>query len=70
MGFGDMNPPSSQSAGFLKKIVVTYPNTSSLDSLSCQVVSRLSLDLVKSVDVLGNVKFWQGPKDSKGISQE
>ena len=42
----DTSPPSSRSAGFLNKVTIPCPNTSSLDLLACRVVSSTSLDSV------------------------
>ena len=42
----DTSPPSSQSAGFLRKVAIPCLNTSSLDVLSCHAASSMSLDLV------------------------
>ena len=47
----DTSPPSSQSAGFLNKVIIQCPNSLSLDVSACCVVSRTRLDSVASWDL-------------------
>ena len=42
----ETSPPSSRSAGFLNKVTIPCPNTSSLDVLACHAVNSISLDSV------------------------
>ena len=46
MALWDSSPPSSQCAGFLNKVVISFPNNSSLDYLALCDVSNMSLDSV------------------------
>ena len=42
----DNSLPSSRSTGFPNKVAIPCPNTSSLNSLACHVVSSMSLDSI------------------------